>query len=60
MASSPLLQEKMHQAFSDTQQILDMVMDLTDQNLSLIQNSTRGDEAREELLQAIDTTREKM
>ncbi|CAK6962110.1 cilia- and flagella-associated protein 100-like [Scomber scombrus] len=55
-----LLQKKLHLFFSDTQQLLDLVMDLTDQNLSLIQNSTRGDETREELLQTIETTRVNM
>ncbi|XP_053191172.1 cilia- and flagella-associated protein 100-like [Scomber japonicus] len=60
VVSSPVPQENLHLFFSDTQQLLDLVMDLTDQNLSLIQNSTRGDETREELLQTIETTRVKM
>ncbi|XP_039975838.1 cilia- and flagella-associated protein 100 isoform X2 [Xiphias gladius] len=46
--------------FSDPQQLLDLVTELTEQNLSLIQNSTRVEETVEELRQSMETTRKKI
>ncbi|XP_069388060.1 cilia- and flagella-associated protein 100 isoform X2 [Paralichthys olivaceus] len=46
--------------FSDPQQLLDLVTELTEQNLSLIQNSTRVEEMVEELRQSMVTAREKI
>ncbi|XP_040904446.1 cilia- and flagella-associated protein 100 [Toxotes jaculatrix] len=43
--------------FSDPQQLLDLLTELTEQNLSLIQNSTRVEETMEELRQSLETTR---
>ncbi len=56
----PLLQDKLELYFSDPHQLLDLVMELTEQNLSLIQNSVRVDETLEELRQAAETTLKKM
>ncbi|XP_044022031.1 cilia- and flagella-associated protein 100-like isoform X2 [Siniperca chuatsi] len=53
-------EEKLELYFSDPQQLLDLQTELTEQNLSLIQNSTRGDETLEELRQNIETTLKKM
>ncbi|XP_044231025.1 cilia- and flagella-associated protein 100-like isoform X3 [Thunnus albacares] len=60
VVSSPLLQEKLELYFFDPQQLLDLVMELTDQNLSLIQNSTRRNDSLEELLQLINISKRKM
>ncbi|XP_026213755.1 cilia- and flagella-associated protein 100 isoform X2 [Anabas testudineus] len=46
--------------FTDPQQLLDLVTELTEQNLSLIQNSTRVEETVEELRQSMETTRKKI
>ncbi|MEQ2157429.1 hypothetical protein GOODEAATRI_001801, partial [Goodea atripinnis] len=46
--------------FTDPQQLLDLMTELTEQNLSLIQNSARVEEALEELQQAVETTRRKI
>ncbi|XP_071362802.1 cilia- and flagella-associated protein 100 isoform X2 [Trachinotus anak] len=46
--------------FSDPQQLLDLVTELTDQNLSLIQNSTRVEVTMEGLRQSVETTRKKI
>ncbi|XP_076595571.1 cilia- and flagella-associated protein 100 [Chaetodon auriga] len=46
--------------FTDPQQLLDLVTELTEQNLSLIQNSTRVEETLEELRQSMETTRKKI
>ncbi|XP_047208911.1 cilia- and flagella-associated protein 100-like isoform X2 [Girardinichthys multiradiatus] len=46
--------------FTDPQQLLDLMTELTEQNLSLIQNSARVEEALEELRQAVETTRGKI
>ncbi|KAK5612036.1 hypothetical protein CRENBAI_002047 [Crenichthys baileyi] len=46
--------------FTDPQQLLDLMAELTEQNLSLIQNSARVEEALEELRQAVETTRRKI
>ncbi|XP_029021915.1 cilia- and flagella-associated protein 100 isoform X2 [Betta splendens] len=46
--------------FTEPQQLLDLVTELREQNLSLIQNSTRGEETVEELRQVMETTREKI
>ncbi|XP_041800629.1 cilia- and flagella-associated protein 100 [Chelmon rostratus] len=46
--------------FTDPQQLLDLVTELTEQNLSLIQNSTRVEDTLEELLRSIETTRKKI
>ncbi|XP_035505883.2 cilia- and flagella-associated protein 100 isoform X2 [Scophthalmus maximus] len=46
--------------FSDPHQLLDLVTALTEQNLSLIQNSTRVEEAAEELRQSLGTARKKI
>ncbi|XP_059202508.1 cilia- and flagella-associated protein 100 [Centropristis striata] len=46
--------------FTDPQQLIDLVTELTEQNLSLIQNSTRVEETLEELRQSMETTRIKI
>ncbi|XP_042348701.1 cilia- and flagella-associated protein 100-like [Plectropomus leopardus] len=46
--------------FTDPQQLLDLVTELTEQNLSLIQNSTRLEETLEELRHSMETTRKKI
>ncbi|XP_044062121.1 cilia- and flagella-associated protein 100-like [Siniperca chuatsi] len=46
--------------FTDPKQLLDLVTELTEQNLSLIQNSTRVEETLEELRQSMETTRKKI
>ncbi|XP_070693347.1 cilia- and flagella-associated protein 100-like [Pempheris klunzingeri] len=46
--------------FTDPQQLLDLITELTEQNLSLIQNSTRVEETLEELRQSMETTRKKI
>ncbi|KAG7518983.1 hypothetical protein JOB18_048619 [Solea senegalensis] len=46
--------------FSDPQQLLDLVNELTEQNLSLIQNSTRLEEMLEELQQSMVIARKKI
>ncbi|XP_054454082.1 cilia- and flagella-associated protein 100 [Anoplopoma fimbria] len=46
--------------FTDPQQLLDLVTDLTEQNLSLIQNSTRVEVTVEGLRQSMETTRKKI
>ncbi|KAJ8400648.1 hypothetical protein AAFF_G00394170 [Aldrovandia affinis] len=46
--------------FTDPQQLLDMLTDLEEQNLSLIQNSRETEETLEELRQAMDQTRKRM
>ncbi|XP_051810143.1 cilia- and flagella-associated protein 100-like [Acanthochromis polyacanthus] len=43
--------------FTDPQQLLDLMTELTEQNLSLIQNSARVEEKLEELKQFMETTR---
>ncbi|XP_042244421.1 cilia- and flagella-associated protein 100-like isoform X6 [Thunnus maccoyii] len=53
-------EEKLELYFFDPQQLLDLVMELTDQNLSLIQNSTRRNDSLEELLQLIKISKRKM
>ncbi|CAK6976258.1 cilia- and flagella-associated protein 100 isoform X2 [Scomber scombrus] len=42
--------------FTDPQQLQDLVTELTEQNLSLIQNSTRVEQTLEELRQSMETT----
>ncbi|XP_037635401.1 cilia- and flagella-associated protein 100 [Sebastes umbrosus] len=46
--------------FTDPQQLMDLVTELTEQNLSLIQNSTRVEETLEELQQSMETTRKEI
>uniref|UniRef100_A0A3P8W787 Cilia and flagella associated protein 100 n=1 Tax=Cynoglossus semilaevis TaxID=244447 RepID=A0A3P8W787_CYNSE len=46
--------------FTDPQQLLDLVNELTEQNLSLIQNSTRLEEMVDELQQSIHTAEKKI
>ncbi|XP_019111485.2 cilia- and flagella-associated protein 100 isoform X2 [Larimichthys crocea] len=46
--------------FTNPQQLLDLVTELTEQNLSLIQNSTRVEETLEELQQSLEITRKKI
>ncbi|XP_060934941.1 cilia- and flagella-associated protein 100 [Limanda limanda] len=46
--------------FSDPQQLLDLVTELTEQNLSLIQNSTRVEKMVVVLRQSMDTARDKI
>ncbi|XP_037531049.1 cilia- and flagella-associated protein 100 [Nematolebias whitei] len=43
--------------FTDPQQLLDLMTELTEQNLSLIQNAARVEEVLEKLRQFMDTTR---
>ncbi|XP_051249432.1 cilia- and flagella-associated protein 100-like [Dicentrarchus labrax] len=53
-------EDKLELYFSDPQQLLVLMTDLTDQNLSLIQNSTRMDETLEELQQTFETASKEM
>ncbi|XP_034757051.1 cilia- and flagella-associated protein 100-like isoform X2 [Etheostoma cragini] len=53
-------EEKLELYFSDPQQLLDLMAELTEQNLSLIPHSTRVDETLQELQQTIEATRKKM
>ncbi|CAJ1058360.1 cilia- and flagella-associated protein 100-like [Xyrichtys novacula] len=46
--------------FTDPQQLLDLIKELTEQNLSLIQNSSRLVETLEESRRSMDTTRKKI
>ncbi|XP_067374988.1 AP-1 complex-associated regulatory protein isoform X1 [Channa argus] len=46
--------------FTDPQQLLDLLTDLTEQNLSAIQNSTRVEETVDELQESMETTRKKI
>lgn len=46
--------------FTDPQQLLDLMAELTEQNLSLIQDSARVEEKLEELQHAIEATRREM
>ncbi|XP_034085084.1 cilia- and flagella-associated protein 100 [Gymnodraco acuticeps] len=46
--------------FSDPQQLMNLVTELTEQILSLIQNSTRVEETLEKLKQSVDTTSKKI
>ncbi|KAG7478400.1 hypothetical protein MATL_G00080140 [Megalops atlanticus] len=46
--------------FTDPQQLLDLLTELEEQNLSLIQNSRETEEALEELRQVMEQTRQKM
>ncbi|XP_034546060.1 cilia- and flagella-associated protein 100 isoform X2 [Notolabrus celidotus] len=46
--------------FTDPQQLLDLVKELTEQNLSLIQNSSRLVETLEEYRQSMETNRKKI
>ncbi|XP_071776212.2 cilia- and flagella-associated protein 100 [Centroberyx gerrardi] len=46
--------------FSDPQQLLDLLTELQEQNLSLIQNSGETEEQLEELRQAMETSKKKM
>ncbi|XP_028315950.1 cilia- and flagella-associated protein 100 [Gouania willdenowi] len=46
--------------FTDPQQLLDLMGDLTEQNLSLIQNSSRVEETLEELQQSIEINKRKI
>ncbi|GAA6230861.1 cilia- and flagella-associated protein 100-like [Lates japonicus] len=52
-------EEKLELYFSDSHQLQDLVTELTEQNLSLIQGSTRVDEILEELQQSIESTLKK-
>uniref|UniRef100_A0A3B4Z2Z0 DUF4200 domain-containing protein n=1 Tax=Seriola lalandi dorsalis TaxID=1841481 RepID=A0A3B4Z2Z0_SERLL len=49
------LQDQPELYFSDPQQLLDLVTELTEQNLSLIQNSTRVEVTMEGLRQSVET-----
>ncbi|XP_039657028.1 coiled-coil domain-containing protein 38-like isoform X2 [Perca fluviatilis] len=53
-------EEKLELYFSDPQQLLDLMAELTEQNLCLIPHSTRVDETLQELKQTIDATWKKM
>uniref|UniRef100_A0A3P8SF97 DUF4200 domain-containing protein n=1 Tax=Amphiprion percula TaxID=161767 RepID=A0A3P8SF97_AMPPE len=55
-----LFQDEPELYFTDPQQLLDLMTELTEQNLSLIQNSARVEEKLEELKQFMETTRRKM
>ncbi|KAM9356779.1 cilia- and flagella-associated protein 100 [Symphorus nematophorus] len=46
--------------FTDPRQLQDLVTELKEQNLSLIQNSTRVEETLEELRQSMETTRKEI
>ncbi|XP_032410118.1 cilia- and flagella-associated protein 100-like isoform X1 [Xiphophorus hellerii] len=54
------LEDKPELYFTDPQQLLDLMSELTEQNLSLIQNSSRAGEALAKLRQTVDTTRRKI
>uniref|UniRef100_A0A8C9YE76 DUF4200 domain-containing protein n=1 Tax=Sander lucioperca TaxID=283035 RepID=A0A8C9YE76_SANLU len=58
--SSSLLQHEPELYFTEPQQLLDLVTELTEQNLSLIQNTTRVEETLEELRQSTEATRKKI
>ncbi|XP_035855856.1 coiled-coil domain-containing protein 38-like isoform X2 [Sander lucioperca] len=53
-------EEKLELYFSDPQQLLDRMAELTEQNLCLIPHSTRVDETLQELKQTIEATWKKM
>ncbi|TKS72737.1 Cilia- and flagella-associated protein 100 [Collichthys lucidus] len=55
-----LLQDEPELYFTNPQQLLDLVTELTEQNLSLIQNSTRVEETLEELQQSLEIARKKI
>ncbi|XP_068423192.1 cilia- and flagella-associated protein 100 isoform X2 [Clinocottus analis] len=46
--------------FTDPQQLLDLVTDLTEKNLSLIQNANRVEETVNELRKSLETTKKKI
>ncbi|XP_028272449.1 cilia- and flagella-associated protein 100 [Parambassis ranga] len=54
------LQDEPELYFTDPQQLLNLMTELTDQNLSLIQNSTKVQEVLEELKQSMETTRKEI
>ncbi|XP_043983340.1 cilia- and flagella-associated protein 100-like [Gambusia affinis] len=54
------LEDKPELYFTDPQQLLDLMSELTEQNLSLIQNSATTGEALAKLRQTVDTTRRKI
>ncbi|KAF1394617.1 hypothetical protein PFLUV_G00002910 [Perca fluviatilis] len=58
--NSSKCEEKLELYFSDPQQLLDLMAELTEQNLCLIPHSTRVDETLQELKQTIDATWKKM
>ncbi|KAG5836107.1 hypothetical protein ANANG_G00251090 [Anguilla anguilla] len=53
-------QEEPEMYFTDPQQLLDLLTDLEEQNLSLIQNSRETEESLEDLRQVLDQTRKRM
>lgn len=46
--------------FTDPQQILDLMTDLTDKSLFLIQNTATVEEAAKDLRKSLETTKKKM
>uniref|UniRef100_A0A665X4L1 DUF4200 domain-containing protein n=1 Tax=Echeneis naucrates TaxID=173247 RepID=A0A665X4L1_ECHNA len=54
------LQDEPELYFSDPQQLLDVMTELTEQNLSLIQNTTRVEVTMEGLRKSVETTRKKI
>lgn len=54
------LQDEPELYFTDPQQLLELVTELTEQNLSLFHISTRVEETLKELRQSMDTTKKNM
>lgn len=54
------LQDEPELYFTDPQQLVNLMTELTEQNLSLIQSCTRVQETLEELQQSMETTRKNM
>lgn len=45
--------------FTDPKQLIELMTELTEQNLSLIKNSTRAEETLEELTQSMEEVRKR-
>lgn len=56
----PPLQEEPELYFTDPQQLLDLVTELTEQNLSLYHISTRVEDTLKDLQQSIEATKQNM
>lgn len=56
----PPLQDEPELYFTDPQQLLDLVTELTEQNLSLYHISTRVEDTLKDLQQSIEATKQNM
>ena len=56
----PSLQAEPELYYTDPQQLLDLLTELEEQNLSLIQNSRETEEALEDIRYTMDLTQKKM